>query len=71
MSVRGAASLAASLAEHREQVGLYKTLATLREDAPIETGLDAIAWRGVDAPALAALCDELGLDVKSIDLPAR
>jgi 5'-3' exonuclease len=63
VKVRGADALAASLAEHREVVGLYKRLATLREDAPIPCAIDDLAWRGVDGPLLAALCDELELDV--------
>ncbi|HTJ41248.1 MAG TPA: 5'-3' exonuclease H3TH domain-containing protein [Kofleriaceae bacterium] len=69
VSVRGAASLAASLAEHRGVVGLYKKLATLREDAPIPCDLETLAWRGVDGPALDALCDEIGLDRSLVDLP--
>jgi 5'-3' exonuclease len=69
--VRGAAALAASLAEHREKVALYKRLATLREDAPIETSPAALEWRGVDEGALAALCAELDVDPATIALRAR
>ena len=71
VKVRGADALAASLAEHRGVVGLYKTLATLREDAPIACTLPDLEWRGVDAPALAALCDELEIDESSLGLKAR
>ena len=61
VTVRGAAGLAASLAEHHALALLCKRLATLRTDAPlapIET-LDDLRWRGVDLDLLEALCDEL------------
>ena len=61
--VRGAASLAASLAERREEAALYKRLATLRDDAPLGVDdVEALRWRGVDGPLLAAVCEELGDD---------
>jgi 5'-3' exonuclease len=60
LTVRGAATLAANLREHRDEAMLYRTLATLREDAPIDETLDELSWEGVDRPALEALCDELG-----------
>ena len=60
VAVRGAASLAASLASHRADAMLYRTLATLRRDAPVTETLDDLAWRGADREALARLCDELG-----------
>lgn len=60
IKVRGAAALAKSLGEHREEVALYRTLATLRTDAPVVQTLDQLKWRGPDVPALEALCHELG-----------
>lgn len=60
VSVRGAASLAANLAAHREEAALWRRLATLREDVPLEEGLDALRWTGPDRPALAALLGEIG-----------
>jgi 5'-3' exonuclease len=69
--VRGAATLAATLRERRADVLLYRTLATLRTDAPIPCALDDLAWRGVDAPALAALGKELDFDTSGLALPAR
>ena len=60
LTVRGAASLAKSLSEHREDALLYRTLATLRTDAPIPESLDELRWRGPDWPALESLCKELG-----------
>ncbi len=60
--MRGADRLAASLREHRADAMLYKTLATLRRDCPIACAPAELALRGVDEPALAALCDQLELD---------
>jgi 5'-3' exonuclease len=68
VAVRGADRLAASLAAHREEVALYKRLATLRTDCPIPCDVDAIAWRGPDREALAALLVELGLPADVIRL---
>tara|TARA_R110002096_G_scaffold436038_2_gene665824 strand:+ start:91229 stop:92086 length:858 start_codon:yes stop_codon:yes gene_type:complete len=61
MKVRGATSLAKVLREEREQAMLYKKLATLRLDVPIEESLDDICWHGADTEALSALCEELGM----------
>ena len=44
--VRGAARLAATLAEQRERARLFRTLATLRADAPIGVDVDALRWTG-------------------------
>jgi 5'-3' exonuclease len=60
VSVRGAAALAESLAEHREAVALYKRLATLRTDVPIDTSLGAFEWHGASRPLLEPLCTEIG-----------
>lgn len=60
VTVRGAATLAGSLAAHRDEARLYRTLATLRDDAPLTETLDDLQWRGADREALARLCDELG-----------
>jgi len=46
VKVRGAPRLAATLASLREEVGLYKKLATLRDDVPIEQSFDDLCWRG-------------------------
>jgi len=60
--LRGADRLAVALREHRAEVTLYRTLATLRTDCPIPCDAEALRWRGPDRPALAAICAELGLD---------
>ncbi len=54
-----AASLAESLAQRRQEAALYKTLATVREDVPIEEKLGDLKWQGA-YPRLRKLCKELG-----------
>jgi 5'-3' exonuclease len=60
LSVRGAASLARTLKEHRADAELFRELATLRTDAPIpQTDPDELRWRGVDRPAFEAMAARL------------
>lgn len=59
VKVRGAAALAKELAAHREESKLYRQLATVRTDVPLEENVDDLAWRGADRKALEALCEEL------------
>jgi 5'-3' exonuclease len=59
VSLRGAEALSASLEAHRAEVELYRTLATLRTDAPIDTALDTLCWRGASRELLGTLCEEL------------
>ena len=66
--LRGADRLARTLREHRAEATLYRTLATLRTDCPIRCDAEALAWRGVDRPALDAICDEVGLPPGSVRL---
>jgi len=63
IKVRGAKTLAQNLAGSIEEAKLYKVLATLREDVPLEEDLDAMEWRGADMDALASLGEELGVDL--------
>ncbi|HEX8113795.1 MAG TPA: 5'-3' exonuclease H3TH domain-containing protein [Kofleriaceae bacterium] len=65
---RGADRLARALREQRTEAALYRTLATLRTDCPIVCDAAALAWRGVDRPALDAICAELGVEPASIRL---
>ena len=60
IGVRGAAALAKSLNEHRADAVLYRELATLRTDAPVDESLDELRWTGPDRDALESLCEELG-----------
>jgi 5'-3' exonuclease len=59
VAVRGAASLAASLRDHRAEAYLYRRLATLRFDVPLSEQLDDLRWRGARRAELTALCHEL------------
>ncbi|MCK5941468.1 MAG: flap endonuclease [Planctomycetes bacterium] len=61
VKVRGAAGLAEVLRTHRPQAELYRTLATLRTDVPLQEGLDDLEWRGV-TDELAVLCQEIGFE---------
>ncbi len=64
VTVRGAAKLGATLAENRDEVLLYRYLATLDPAAPVMSHVDELAWQGpldhlgdlcahLDAPRLA------------------
>ncbi|MFM1870589.1 MAG: hypothetical protein RL398_11 [Planctomycetota bacterium] len=68
-AVRGAASLAASLNEHREAAALYRTLATLRTDVPIAEDVDDLRWRGPTA-AFGDLCASIGAERLVSRVPA-
>jgi 5'-3' exonuclease len=65
--VRGAAALASSLRERRPEAALYKTLATLRTDVPLEEDLPDLAWIGARRDALDQLCLECG----DAEIPGR
>ena len=67
---RGARSMAESLAQHRREVTLYKTLATLRVDVPIQEDLPDLLWRGVRRREFTALCEELAFRTVA-DLPHK
>lgn len=60
VKVRGAAALAQALSAARTDAELYRRLATLRTDVPIDASLDALAWRGPRLDLLAPLCERLG-----------
>ena len=60
VKVRGAKSMAATLAEHRGDAALYKELATLRLDVPLTESLDDLEWKGARQTAFSELCDEFG-----------
>jgi 5'-3' exonuclease len=60
LKVRGAASLARTLAEQRADARLFRELATLRTDAPIlQTDPEQLRWRGVDRAAFEAMAARL------------
>jgi 5'-3' exonuclease len=60
--VRGAATLATSLRDHRDEAYLYRRLATLRTDVPLPETLDDLRWQGARLCEMKDLCQELGND---------
>jgi 5'-3' exonuclease len=71
ISIRGADRLAAALRAERANAALYRILATLRLDCPIACDVASLTWRGVDRPAIEAICDELGLEPGTVRLRDR
>lgn len=68
VKVRGAERLAGILCEEREQALLYRRLATLRTDVPLEEREpEALEWQGARRDALQRICAEVG----ERDLPSR
>lgn len=59
VKVRGAKGLSATLEAQREDAMLYKKLATLRLDVPLELSPNALKWNGIDKDRLEALCHQL------------
>jgi 5'-3' exonuclease len=68
IALRGADRLARTLREHRAEAKLYRTLATLRTDCPITCDAAALEWRGVNRPALEAICEQVGADPAGVRL---
>jgi 5'-3' exonuclease len=64
--VRGAAGLSNQLEENREEALLYKRLATLRRDVPLEEKLVDLRWRGARRKKLEALAASIG-DTRLMD----
>lgn len=60
VDVRGAARLAATLRERRDDALLYRTLATLVTDVPLSESLDDLKWRGAPRQRWQQWCDEVG-----------
>ena len=59
VSAGRAVSLAESLAQRREEALLYKELATVREDVPIQEKLSDLKWQGA-YPRLKKICFQMG-----------
>ncbi len=72
LPVRGAARLAASLAERRDDAFLFRTLARLRTDAPVGKPAEW-RWRGprADFPATAERLGDAGLARRAERLASR
>lgn len=60
--LRGAEALLASLEAARDDVLLYRQLATLRTDVPLSEGLAELAYRGASRTLLPELCREIGAE---------
>ncbi|MEM1449716.1 MAG: 5'-3' exonuclease H3TH domain-containing protein [Planctomycetota bacterium] len=71
LSIRGAKSLGAKLAEHREIAYLSRDLATCATDAPLDANLDGLAYRGADPDVLGPLLERLGLTSRLHAVPHR
>jgi 5'-3' exonuclease len=61
LSIARALRLAESLRVHQEDVLLYRRLATLRQDVPLQERMANLEWRGA-YHRLKRLCGELGDD---------
>jgi 5'-3' exonuclease len=60
VSVRGAATLAAALRDHRDEAFLFRELATLVTDVPLVTeSLEDIRWKGAHRAAFEEMADRL------------
>ena len=62
VKVRGADRLATTLRDHMDDALLFRRLATLRRDVPLDQTLDDLRWRGVSRDRWLALCEELGFE---------
>jgi hypothetical protein len=60
VSLRGAATLAAALREHRDLAFLFRELATLVTDVPLPEKLDDLRWRGGHRAEFTAMAERLG-----------
>lgn len=59
MSLGRAKKLAESLAERREEAFLFRQLATLRQDVPLQESLEDLEWKGAQE-WLRTFCADLG-----------
>jgi 5'-3' exonuclease len=69
-AMRQRETMAATLRARWEDALLYRRLATLVEDAPIDASLDALAWKGVPRQRFSAWCAAVGA-TDLATLPAR
>jgi 5'-3' exonuclease len=69
-AVRSAPALAASLRDYRDDVMLYRRLATLRTDVPLVEDSEALRWLGAPRAELTEFCHEIG-DPQFLELVHR
>lgn len=62
VSVRGATKLAATLAQRKDDVLLYRTLATLVDDVPLSEELEQLEWHGAPRRAYLEWCERVGVN---------
>ena len=67
---RGSKAMAQSLAERLDDAYLYRDLATLRTDVPLEETLDDLEWGGVPRGPFEEMCAELNAP-RMLNLPHR
>ncbi|MEO6350735.1 MAG: 5'-3' exonuclease H3TH domain-containing protein [Candidatus Limnocylindrales bacterium] len=60
VSIRGGATLAAALRDHREEAFLFRELAQLTLDVPLPESLDDLRWRGAHRAEFTAVAQSLG-----------
>ncbi|HUG47628.1 MAG TPA: 5'-3' exonuclease H3TH domain-containing protein [Candidatus Limnocylindria bacterium] len=58
--IRGAATLAAALRDHRREAYLFRELATLVTDVPLPETLQELRWQGAPRDAFTAMAQRLG-----------
>jgi 5'-3' exonuclease len=63
---RGALQLATTLVGHREEALLYRTLATLVDDVPLQETLEDLRFRGVPRATFERWCDAVGVTTLKI-----
>ncbi|MEX0706011.1 MAG: 5'-3' exonuclease H3TH domain-containing protein [Nitriliruptoraceae bacterium] len=68
VTVRGAARLAATFADRRDDALLYRRLATLVRDVPLDLDPSALEWRGPTADVWATWCASMGAS-RLVDRP--
>lgn len=70
VQIRGALSLSKILSQYSQEARLYKDLATLRTDVPLDASVGLLRWNGVPRGDYLALCEELAFS-RLTDLPHR
>ncbi len=70
VTVRGSATLQETLSREYDNALLYRDLATLRRDVPIDASPEALRWRGARRADYQDFCEELGMSRISV-LPHR
>lgn len=69
LSVRGAAGLAASLADRRDEVLLTRELSVRHADLPVPATMQTLEWRGADRNRIESLVAVLGDDSAVARIP--